>query len=396
MQNNKPIILAFVHYYLPGYKSGGPVRTIANMVDHLSEKLDFRIVTLDRDCFEKQPYPNIQVSHWNQLDSAKVFYASPDFMRFWNVVRLIRDTQHDVLYLNSFFNPKFTLMPLLVRWLRLILNRPVVLAPRGEFSQGAFVLKAWKKQPYLMITRLLGLYQNLTWQASSESEANDIRRVFGHSASDIRIAPNIPPVEVYEPTHSVLEQDADNGPLRVVFLSRVSPMKNLDFALSVLAKVRAPLIFNIYGLVDDETYWQRCKEQVAALPGHLTVRYHGVIEHQRVAEVLAAHDLFFLPTRGENYGHAIREALAAGTPALISDQTPWRDFDAEGVGWVRSLEEPDAFVDVIKQLAAQERQARHEQRAMARAYASRVASNTETVKRNLDLFVGAMAKVDRK
>ena len=38
------VILCFVAYYLPGYRSGGPVRTIANFVDHLGDEFDIRIV----------------------------------------------------------------------------------------------------------------------------------------------------------------------------------------------------------------------------------------------------------------------------------------------------------------------------------------------------------------
>jgi len=49
-------ILCFVAYYPPGYKSGGPVRTIANMVEHLGDELDFRIVTRDRDALELEVY----------------------------------------------------------------------------------------------------------------------------------------------------------------------------------------------------------------------------------------------------------------------------------------------------------------------------------------------------
>ena len=47
---------------------------------------------------------------------------------------------------------------------------------------------------------------------------------------------------------------------------------------------------------------------------------------------MAANDLFFLPTRGENFGHVIAEALSVGTPVLISDQTPWRKLAAVGLG----------------------------------------------------------------
>src|SRR5690606_23072653 len=63
----KPVILTFVHYYLPGYKSGGPVRTIANMVEHLSDQLDFWIVTSDRDALDSDPYPNVTIDAWNAV-----------------------------------------------------------------------------------------------------------------------------------------------------------------------------------------------------------------------------------------------------------------------------------------------------------------------------------------
>jgi len=44
-EENKRVILVFVSFYLPGYKAGGPVRSIANIVDHLNDEFYFRIVT---------------------------------------------------------------------------------------------------------------------------------------------------------------------------------------------------------------------------------------------------------------------------------------------------------------------------------------------------------------
>src|SRR3712207_4498206 len=104
----KPIILTFLAYYLPGYKSGGPARSIENMVEHLSEDLQFWIVTADRDVHEPEPYLGIKVDQWNRVANANVFYASPAARGFTHVTKLIRETPHDLLYLNSFFNPVFT------------------------------------------------------------------------------------------------------------------------------------------------------------------------------------------------------------------------------------------------------------------------------------------------
>ena len=134
MKKAKPIVLTFVGSYLPGYKSGGPVRTIANMVERLDDDLDFRIITADRDVGDAEPYPNIVVNGWNTVGNAQVFYASPCNQSLWHLAQMINETPHDVLYLNSFFSPIFTIRPLLARRLGLTPNKPVILAARGEFA----------------------------------------------------------------------------------------------------------------------------------------------------------------------------------------------------------------------------------------------------------------------
>jgi len=54
-------ILTSVGYYLPGYKAGGPIRTLANMVDKLGDDFQFKIVTADRDFDDMKPYPEIKL-----------------------------------------------------------------------------------------------------------------------------------------------------------------------------------------------------------------------------------------------------------------------------------------------------------------------------------------------
>jgi glycosyltransferase involved in cell wall biosynthesis len=356
------------------------------MVEHLGDRLDFRIIASDRDSFENRPFSGVEVNAWNRVGAASVFYASSEFMQVGNIVGLLRETPHDVLYLNSFLDPKFTVVPLWAFRFSRVTTKHVVLAPRGEFSPGASAIRSQKKRLYVAVVKLLGLYRNLTWQASSEYEAADIRRVMGRTAQSIVVASNLSPAA--ENTKASIEvlRHLDGAPLRLVFLSRVSPMKNLDFALRVLRRVRVPVLFDIYGIVDDENYWQHCKEQIDKMPRNVTVQYHGVVEHDRVATILLDHDLLLLPTRGENYGHVIYESLAAGTPALISDQTPWRNLDEAGVGWVRGLDDVEAFVKVIEGVAALGNEPRRLQRERARLYASRVTTNRDTVERNLALF----------
>jgi len=135
-------ILILRTYYLPGYKSGGPIRTIANLVDRLGDELEFKIVTADRDSGDRKPYPNIDVNNWNRVGKADVFYMSPKKRSLRDFKKLLCSTDYDILYLNSFFSPHFTIKPLLLRKLRLILDRPLVVAP----SRGVFARRPWAEE----------------------------------------------------------------------------------------------------------------------------------------------------------------------------------------------------------------------------------------------------------
>ncbi len=46
---SKPQVLVFIDWYKPYFKAGGPVRSMVNLVDHLADRIDFHIVTGDRD-----------------------------------------------------------------------------------------------------------------------------------------------------------------------------------------------------------------------------------------------------------------------------------------------------------------------------------------------------------
>ncbi|MGN6449400.1 MAG: hypothetical protein ACTHLK_12565, partial [Brucella intermedia] len=159
--NGRPVILVFVHYYLPGYKSGGPVRTIANMVEALGDEYDFRIVTSDRDVTDTEPYPDAVEGRWVRVGKAQVLYLSPAQKSLRHIGDILRTTPHEALYLNSFFDPDFTLKPLLARKLGLAPATRCILAPRGEFSEDALRLKSTKKTAFLLAAHMGRLHRDL-------------------------------------------------------------------------------------------------------------------------------------------------------------------------------------------------------------------------------------------
>lgn len=333
----------FASFYLPGHKAGGPIQSLANLISQLGDEITFRVVTADRDLGDTFPYPGITAGQWCPVGKAQVRYLAPEDRTIGSIGRILSETPHDLLFLNSFFDPKFTTLPLLARRLNLAPRKPVLLAPRGEFSPGALALKACRKRGFMSVARLAGLYRQVHWLASTEQEAADIRRAFG--GARISIASDLPAANGARHRRQPRTLGA---PLRAVFLSRISPMKNLDYALRVLGEVRVPVVFDIFGPKEDTDYWRRCEALAAKVPDFVKVSYRGSLTPPEVIETLAQYDLFFLPTKGENFGHVIAEALLAGTRVLISDQTPWRGLAASEVGYDLPLHDIERYVRAIE------------------------------------------------
>lgn len=388
-----PRILCFVGWYLPGYKAGGPIRTITNMVDQLDGAFDFFIVTRDRDLSDTEPYPNILINQWNSVGQAKVFYASPATFSFLGLMSLLRDTPHDILYLNSVFSPPMTIMPLIIRRIGLYGKNPVIIAPRGEFSVGALALKATKKKIFLAFANSVGIYRNLIWQASSDFESKDIRFTMHH----IMVEPNImvAPDLISLPKQAIEEQASFHrfirlpGPLRIIFMSRISPMKNLVYLLRALINVSVPVKLSIFGPSEDSTYWLLCQSLIQTLPAHIVVTYNGEVTHEQVAATFEAHDVFIFPTLGENFGHVIFESLAAGTAVIVSDQTPWQS-DPHGAVEVLTLECLDDWTAVINDRACFNDQAYAAQREAALRYAYAYCATSPALEQNRSLFLSAL------
>jgi glycosyltransferase involved in cell wall biosynthesis len=366
------------------------------MVELLGDDFEFLIVTRDRDFKATKPYSNVNVNNWNRVGKAQVFYASPNKLNIAGVKRLLTDTPHDVLYLNSFLSPTMTGLPLLVRRLGLYGNNPIVLAPRGEFSAGALALKSTKKQAYVAFAKMTGLYRKLIWQASSEFEEHDIKRALGGTASDIRIAPNLLPRPTAENVRSNYQNKCSRepGPLRILFLSRISPMKNLDFLLRVLGNVVTPVQFTIFGPAEDAAYWSTCKALIRALPRHIAVTHAGEITHAQVPETFANHDVFIFPTRGENFGHVIFESLSAGTSVIVSDQTPWQT-DSHGAVEVFSLLNMSAWVNAIERWASFNDVTFSTQREAAVNYATIYVEASKALEQNRQMFLSANLSTTR-
>jgi glycosyltransferase involved in cell wall biosynthesis len=376
-------VVIFCGFYLPGFKGGGPIKTIANLVATTSDGIDYYLITKDRDLGNRTPYHGITSNTWSSHRDAQVFYCSPTvsgLVKGW--LQVLRG-RYDIVYLNSFFSPYFSFIPLLLAKLR---GHRVVLGPRGEFSSGALALKAKKKEKFIKFFKLLQLHKGVVFQASTEFEKIDIYRVLG-SDVDVFVAEDIGRLELPE---AMPLKTADK--LKLVFISRVSPKKNLLYALESLKDVTVPVSYDIYGPLEDAVYWQQCLDVISELPANVEVSHKGELTPDQVVATLSQYDMFFMPTQGENYGHVIAEALCAGLPVLISDQTPWRNLETQGIGWDLPLDDKGAFVKAIEQAHAMSADDYAEFRDRVLAWAKQKFENPEAIEANKAMFEYALKK----
>lgn len=342
-------VLCFASYFLPGFRAGGPIRSLQRAIEALSGDFDFRVVTRDRDAAASAPYTGVAYDRWSEAEGIPTWYLRPPHWSPGVLRSVIANFAPDLLYFQSFLDPSLVAMPLLLRRAGLLPRHvPALVAPRGEFAPGALALKSRQKAAWLILVRRLGLYRGVSWHASNEMEAEQIRAQWGNRAR-VLIAQDLPP---RLGGSTPMRRRKTAGALRLVFLSRISPKKNLDGALRILGMVRTPMSLDIYGTQESAKYWKECERVSRDLPAHITVNYRGTVAPEDVVQVMSQYDLFFFPTLGENFGHVILEALLAGCPVLISDQTPWRQLKKRRAGVELSLDRPEEFVDTLEKFAA--------------------------------------------
>ncbi|HEX9999959.1 MAG TPA: hypothetical protein VGB74_05870, partial [Actinoplanes sp.] len=240
----------------PGFRGGGPVRSVAHILDTASERIAAVLITSDRDAGATAPYPGL-TGRWRPRNRARIFYLNVHAPRQWlRLWRDLRDVPFDLLYVNSFLSPLFTVLPILAVRLRLLRCSGVLIAPRGELSAGALSLKAAKKRLFLRWWGRFLAGTAVRWHASTAREAAEIRAVYPWADVDVGLNQVMLPQDPEPPT-------IGGHTARLTFIGRVSPIKNVHLIIEALHHVDTRVEFDIYGPVEDRAYWSRCQSTIA-------------------------------------------------------------------------------------------------------------------------------------
>ena len=411
-------IFILIPWFHPAYKAGGPVRSVANMVRQLDNSqlsmvnsqwsegnetqkvnetdkvlFEFKIFTSNKD-LDGTVLQNVEFDKWvHYSENTEVWYSSDN--KLLPVLKgEISNESPAYLFIVGIYSWPFNFKPLLF-----CKGVKKIISVRGMLHPGALSQKSFKKKFYLAVWKLLGLQRKNIFHATDEQEKQYIQQVFGSGVS-IKVAANFPGVLSQQPVVEKTE-----GSLKLVSIGLISPMKNILLILdainsmllrretlrqaqgdSTLLSGSRNIYYNIYGPIKDKSYWEECEQLIKKMPANIIVYYHGDVQPKNIEQVLAQNQVFILPSKSENFGHAIYEALTAGRPVITSNHTPWNNLKDSKAGINVSTENTNELRSAIEFFAAMNQEQLTEWSNGAREYALKAVDMDRTRKEYGEMF----------
>lgn len=335
--HGKKKILITHPWFLPAYKAGGPIQSLANLCKNLKDEYSFYILCSDKDHMDDQPLTGIVQDEWNDFENgtAQVFYLSAPNKKFTTIKKLVNTIHPDLIFINGLYSPLFTLAALFSKASKKILS------VRGMLHPGALSQKSLKKKIYLALLKWIVSRNKVVFHATDLREESYIHKIFGKNAK-VCIAQNFPTTAQSDP-HLI----SVNGELKIVSIALISPMKNHTLVLEGLKEIATPVQYDIYGPIKDAAYWEKCIQLIDLLPSNIKVNYKGSIQPSQVIHELKNYHYLVQPSKSENFGHSIYEALSCGLPVITSHFTPWNHLETNKAGWNVDIHNPGSMKEVL-------------------------------------------------
>jgi glycosyltransferase involved in cell wall biosynthesis len=345
---NKRILIFYDHFY-PAWKAGGPVQSLVNLVRQLYNVYDLYVICKPHEMNAQSTLPGITANKWLDWEAkAKVYYRDYTAGSHYQLKELFHSINPDVIFINGLFSLHFNIGPLqyAVAYCKEHSNCKLLLSARGMLHPGALSQKSFKKKIFLNFFKLAGWHKAVVWHATDEQELQYIKQQFGLNMS-VLVAGNFPNLL---PIASMPEKKTNELIMGTVAL--ISPMKNHLAVLQALQKSSASIQWHIYGPVKDAVYWKQCEELIKGLPKHISVIYHGELSPTDLSKAMEQFQLFIMPSKSENFGHALLEALSAGKPVITTNTTPFKHLQNSKAGYTVNINNLDADLSVAIALFA--------------------------------------------
>jgi len=328
---------------------GGPSQAVIEMVRGLrSQDVDAEIVTtndngkdlLDVPLYELtdrlEEYANVPIRFFPRfspnINAVREFAFSGALTTWlWQHV-----TEYDLVHVHAIFSYASTIAMAIAR----IKNVPYITRPLGQLCEWSLQQSKLRKQIYLNVIERSNLLHSKSLHFTAEQEKTEFNQL------GLNIPNFILPHGVYVPT-PILDAKTqvrkilhitDQRPI-ILFMSRIHPKKGLEYLILALSKLKEYNFVLVIAGSGAPDYVNQIKD---LLKTHdICDRTHmiGFVRSETKNLYLQGADIFALTSHSENFGIAAIEALAAGTPVLITDGVAIAPMVKEqAIGYVTKLE----------------------------------------------------------
>lgn len=247
---------------------------------------------------------------------------------------------YDLAHIHALFSPISTAAATLCRLKKL----PYILRPLGTLDPLDLRKKQALKKIYGNLLERPNLQGAAAIHFTTQQEANVSERYGTNSPAVILpLGVTLPSLPDLEPCQLPSNTATDQHIPTLLFLSRIDPKKGLELLISALEnlkRVGVDFHFILAGSnPQDPDYEQQILAQVQASTIATDTAIAGFVEGEAKWYLLKKADLLILPSYYENFGIVVAEAMAVGTPVLISDQVYiWPAVKAAEAGWICSCD----------------------------------------------------------
>lgn len=334
--------------YKPAYIYGGPTMSVSKLSEELV-KAGQDVVVLATTANGKTEL-NVPSGIEQIVDGVKVFYFkrltkdhthfSPalfSFLRKLIVEEKKAGRKNElIIHIHAWWNLVSIFSCLIAK----IYGVKVILSPRGMLNN--YTLNHKNSISKRLIHQLLGkhLLKGIAYHATSKQEHNDILAFIGKSPETI---PNF----IQLPSQYAAETKA-NDQYQLLFLGRINEIKGLENLFSALSTLSINWLLIIAG-EGDLTYVNYLKQLADQKKITEKIKWEGHINNIQKFDLLTSVDALVLPSYKENFANVIIEALAVGTPVIVSKEAGAAEYVVEtNLGWITS-NTPDQLATTISQ-----------------------------------------------
>ena len=327
-------VLQVTPYFAPAFCYGGPPRSILGLSRALMDRhVEVEVLTTTANLpRELDPSPD-----------AAVFVSGVPTRRFpLNVLRRFFGANGlsaaldkavraaDLVHVHGLWNiPSY-----LACWHARRQRKPYLISPRGMLTGPAMRTGAARKRWAYRFLEHPNLRHAAALHATSDQESDGLRRLLpGQKTFTVPNGIDLPDPSTL--TRGVWRSKLAIGdaPL-ILFLGRMHSIKRLDLLTSAFNQVRArhpEAMLILAGGVDP-----RYQTSLQLLTGStLHMKHVGALEDDAKWNLLCDADALVLCSDSENFGVCVAEALAAGTPVVVTRTCPWKILESSGSGlWV--------------------------------------------------------------